>query len=153
MLIGRHYQNAYVTRDLDAARIKLKARADIRHESSFEGSIAIKTLSGDATMENKLAFLWIGDLQIELIQPIGGLVDFYREFLPADDRLAFHHSCMRVDDWEDFRAKVDTQPYPLVFEGSSGPLRFLYLDAREDLGHYLEYTNMPDIMWEGMGGR
>ena len=152
MLIGRHYQNAYVTRNLDAARSALKARADIRHEAEFEGSIALKTPTGEATMETKLAFLWIGNLQIELIQPLGGLVDFYRDALPADDRLAFHHSCMRVDDWDDFRAKVDQQPYPLVFEGEAGPLRFLYLDARRDLGHYLEYTNMPDVVWQGMGG-
>lgn len=153
MLIGRHYQNAYVTRDLGAACAALRARADIRQESSFEGSSALKTPSGEAMMEIKLAFLWIGDLQIELIEPVSGHIDFYRDALPADGHLAFHHSCMRVDDWSDFRAKVDLQPYPLVFEGESGPLKFLYLDARRDLGHYLEYTSMPDAIWQGMGGR
>jgi hypothetical protein len=153
MLIGRHYQNAYVTRDLDAAMASVKARAEVRHESMFEGSTTLQTASGEAAMENRLAFLWIGDLQIELIQPVGGLVDFYRDVLPAGGGIAFHHICMRVDDWDGFRARVDRQPYPLVFEGKSGPLRFLYLDARRDFGHYLEYTNMPDAMWQGMGGR
>ena len=153
MLLGRHYQNAYVTRDLNAARDSLKARAEIRLEAGYEGPAALKTPSGPAVMELKLAFLWVGDLQMELIEPVGGQVDFYRDFLPDDASLRFHHACMRVDDWEDFRAKVDAQPYPLVFEGEAGPLKFLYLDARRDLGHYLEYTHMPDAVWEGMGGR
>lgn len=153
MLIGRHYQNAYVTRDLDTAQAAIKARGTIRHQSGFEGSTALRTPTGEAVMQTKLAFLWIGDLQIELIEPVGGKVDFYRDMLPAGSGLRFHHMCMRVDDWDDFRSKVETQPYPLLFEGASGPLRFLYLDARHDLGHYLEYTCMPDAMWAGMGGR
>jgi hypothetical protein len=153
MLIGRHYQNAYVTPDLAAAVSMLKDRADIRHESMFEGGIPIKTASGDAVMEIRIALLWVGDLQLELIQPVGGQVQCYKDFLPAKGHMAFHHACMRVDDWEDFRAGVDRQPYPVVFEGEAGALKFLYLDARGDLGHYLEYTHMPDMMWDGMGGR
>lgn len=153
MLIGRHYQNAYVTHDLDAARTAIRAHADIRLESEYEGKTPIRTSAGDTFMECRLAFIWIGDMQVELIQPLGGFVDFYREALPTDSLLAFHHSCMRVDDWDDLRGKLDQQPYPLVFEGEAGPLKFLYLDARGDLGHYLEYTHMPDAVWEASGGR
>jgi hypothetical protein len=60
---------------------------------------------------------------------------------------------MRVDNWDDFRARVDEQPYPVVLEGGSDALRFLYLDAREFLGHYLEYTWMTDQRWSQVGGR
>ncbi|WP_395332687.1 hypothetical protein WBP06_05615 [Novosphingobium sp. BL-8H] len=27
-------------------------------------------------------------------------------------------------------------------------LKFLYLDARKVFGHYIEYTWMPDAMWQ-----
>jgi hypothetical protein len=66
--------------------------------------------------------------------------------------LRFHHICMRVPDWEPLRAQVNQQPYPVVLEGGSELLRFLYLDARAFLGHYIEYTWMTDESWTQMGG-
>jgi hypothetical protein len=57
---------------------------------------------------------------------------------------------MRVPDWAEFRASVDKQDLPLVFERDlgAGELKFLYLDGREQFGHYLEYTWMSDAAWE-----
>jgi hypothetical protein len=41
-----------------------------------------------------------------------------------------------------------------VFEGASGEeLKFLYLDARELLGHYLEYTWLTETRWTQIGGQ
>jgi hypothetical protein len=77
----------------------------------------------------------------------------YLDQLPADDSLRFHHVCMRVDDWKGFRARVDRQPYPVAIEGGNDALRFLYLDAREFLGHYLEYVCMTPERWSQVGGR
>jgi hypothetical protein len=57
-----------------------------------------------------------------------------------------------VDDWDEFRARVDAQPYPVVLEGGNEFLRFLYLDARDFLGHYLEYVWTTDERWVQMGG-
>jgi len=37
-------------------------------------------------------------------------------------------------------------------ERNTGDLKFLYLDARETLGHYLEYVWMTDEMWARTGG-
>ena len=153
MLEGRHYQNAYVTRDLDKGVERLRAQADIRTFFTYEGSAEIATPAGRGLCTTRLAFLWVDDLQIELIQPVSGLVDIYSEALPADDGLKFHHICMRVDDWDDFRARVDRQPFPVVIEGGDAALRFLYLDARSELGHYLEYTWMTDERWAQFGGR
>lgn len=153
MIEGRHFQNAYVTRDAATAMEALKANMDVRLESSIQMPIEVWTPSGGGTMDCKLGFLWVEDLQIELIEPVSGPVDLYRDALPAGDGLAFHHACMRVDDWADFRARVDRQPLPVVLEGGSGPLNFLYLDARSTIGHYLEYISMPDAVWAGMGGR
>jgi hypothetical protein len=37
-------------------------------------------------------------------------------------------------------------------EGASG-LKFLFLDTRDLLGHYLEHTRMIDDSWARLGGR
>jgi len=60
---------------------------------------------------------------------------------------------MRIDDWDDFRARVDRQPYPIAIERVDAALKFLYLDARKFLGHYLEYVWMTDERWAQVGGR
>lgn len=153
MIEGKHYQNAYITRDIEKALESFKTRAGVQDAKSFEVTVEVNTPAGHGMATNKLAFIWIDDLQYELIQPVSGLVDVYKDALPADDALLFHHVCMRVDDWDAFRAKVETQRYPVVLEGGGDQLRFLYLDARDFLGHYLEYTWMTPERWAQLGGR
>jgi hypothetical protein len=153
MLEGKHYQNAYVTRNIEKAIDAFKGRADIRKLIRYEGTTEVTTPAGRGTQTNKLAFIWVGDLQYELIEPVGGDVALYRDALPADDSPLFHHICMRVDDWKSFRARVDKQSLPVVLEGGNDALRFLYLDARKFVGHYLEYTCMDSERWAQLGGR
>jgi hypothetical protein len=153
MLEGKHFQNAYVTRDIDSAIELFRSRADIRKLLQFEAETDVMTPDGPRKCTNKLAFIWIGDFQYELIQPGAGTLTMYRDALPADDSLSFHHVCMRVDNWEDFRARVDRQPLPVAIEGGNALLRYLYLDAREFLGHYLEYVWMTPERWGQVGGR
>jgi Glyoxalase/Bleomycin resistance protein/Dioxygenase superfamily len=152
MLEGHHFQNAYVTRDIDKWTKTFSERAKIDRVLTHESSISVTTANGPATLATKLALIWVGALQYELIQPLSGDVPLYNEALPQGDGLQFHHICMRVPNWEEFRARVDQQPYPVVLEGSFDTLRFLYLDARPFLGHYLEYSWMTDDRWTQMGG-
>lgn len=152
MLEGRHYQNAYVTRDIDKAIKRFEARADVRTLIQFDNTTEVITPDGPRTLTSRLAFIWVGNLQYELIQPVSGAGDLYRAALREDDALGFHHICMRVDDWDGFRARVDQQSLPIVLEGGGDALKFLYLDAREFLGHYLEYTWMTDERWAQVGG-
>lgn len=152
MLEGHHFQNAYVTRDVDKGIDAFRQRGSIRHLLTYEGAVDVTTPDGPATATNKIALIWVGDLQYELIQPISGAVRLYQEGLPEGDGLRFHHACMRVPDWQAFRARVADQPYPVALEGGSDALRFLYLDARPLLGHFLEYTWMTDERWTQMGG-
>jgi hypothetical protein len=153
MIEGYHYQNAYVTRNIDKWVETFGVRAKVDKLLRYEGTFPVVTPEGPATQTNKLAFIWVGDLQYELIEPAGGTVTLYRDALPAGDGLQFHHICMRVDNWDDFRRRVDKQSYPVALEGGGDALKFLYLDAREFLGHYLEYTWMTDERWTQMGGR
>jgi hypothetical protein len=153
MLEGRHYQNAYVTRDIDKAVESFRARAGVSEARVFEASVEVQTPAGRGLAVSKLSFIWINNLQYELIQPVSGLVGIYRDALPADDALKFHHICMRVDNWQEFRARVGHQPFPVVLEGGSEHLRFLYLDTRDFIGHYLEYVWMTPERWSQLGGR
>ena len=153
MIEGRTFQNAYLTRNIRDAIKLFEARANIRKLLQFEATAEVMTPSGPGSFTNKLAFIWIEDFQYELIEPVSGSTRLYLDQLPADDSLQFHHVCMRVDDWQSFRARVDRQPFPVAIEGGNDALRFLYLDAREFLGHYLEYVWMTPERWLQVGGR
>jgi hypothetical protein len=153
MLEGQHYQNGYITRDIGKAIAQFRGRAGVENIVSFEVPFEVTTPKGRGTAVSKLAFIWINNLQYELIQPVSGLVDIYSDALPADDSIRFHHICMRVPEWNDFRARVDQLGYPVVFEGGGDALKFLYLDARDFLGHYLEYVWMTPERWTQIGGR
>jgi len=152
MLEGRHYQNAYITRDIAKAIDLFHTHTDVKDASHFDASVEVTTPTGRGVATMKLSFIWINDLQYELIEPVSGLVDLYRDALPEDDRMLFHHTCMRVDDWDVFRENVNRRGAPVVLEGGDDQLRFLFLDAREFLGHYLEYTWMVPERWTQLGG-
>ena len=154
MLEGHHYQNAYVTRNLEKAVAEFTARASVRSAMQFEASTEVLTGQGRASQTLKMAFIWVGDLQYEFIEPVTEAVPIFSTWLPDGDVPRFHHSCARVDDWDNFRRRVDEQPYPVVFEGAGREgLKFIYLDARELLGHYLEFCWMTPTRWAQIGGR
>ena len=152
MFEGYHYQNGYITRNIDKAIEQFRQRgAD--QVTSIEVPVELTTPKGKGIAVSKLAFIWIDNLQYELIQPVSGLVDVYTDELPDGDSVKFHHICMRVDDWDDFRSRVAEKGYPVVLEGGSDQLKFLYLDARDVVGHYLEYVWMTPERWTQLGGK
>ena len=155
MLTGQHYQNAYVTRNVDKAVADFKQHADIRTLYEIEVPVQVWTPQGEGTGVQKLAFVWVGDLNFELIEPKeGDVLAIYRDALRDDDRLQFHHVCQRVDDWDALMARIPDQPFPVVLKGGTpSMLQFVYLDARAWLGHYIEYVWMVPERWAAMGGR
>ena len=152
MLEGQHYQNAYITRDIEKAVESFRTRSGVKNVIRFEGPVELTTPKGRGTAVSKLAFIWIDDLQYEIIQPVSGLVDIYKDELPDDDRLKFHHICMRVPEWDNFRARVDQKGYRVVLEGGGDMLKYIYIDTRDFVGHYLEYVWMTPERWTALGG-
>jgi hypothetical protein len=152
---GRHYQNAYVTRNVDKAVAGFKQYADLRALMEIEVAVQMWTPRGEGRGVQKLAFAWVGDLNYELIEPKeGDALAIYRDALPTDDRLVFHHVCHLVDDFDALMARVEKQPFPVVLKGGSpGMLEFVYVDTRRWLGHYTEYVWMGPERWAAMGGR
>jgi hypothetical protein len=152
MFLQHHYQNAYITRDLDQGLADFKSQYGFDRFKQIEVTqqMTVRGKRGEATV--KLALGWIGDLQYELIQPVSGLVDVYTDDLRGKYPLEFHHVCMRVEDnWSEFRAGLDRDKRPVVMEGGTpGHLQFVYVDARDTLGHYLEYCWMTPERWTAM---
>jgi hypothetical protein len=138
---------------MDKAIDDFKRRLGATDVMSFEAPVPVRTAKGEGVNVLKTAFIWVGNLQYELIEPVSGLTDIYTEELPQDGRIKFHHICMRIDDWPDFRARVEAAGHPVVLEGGGDFVKFLYLDARDTLGHYLEYVWIAPEQWAAMGGR
>lgn len=154
MLTGRHYQNAYICDDIDAAIAQFAARADIGNVTPFDVEQMLWSPGGIKRVASRLAFIWIAGIQYELIQVVADDTGIYGNFRSNGGLLHFHHVCMRVPEWEPFRAAVDQQDLPVVLERAvdGDPLKFLYLDGRGFCGHYLEYVWMTDERWLQLGG-
>jgi len=152
MLEGWHYQNAYVCDDIEAAIEMFRKRASIGDIRIIDVSQPVSTPQGTRTVATRLAFIWIDDLQYELIQVVNDETGIYANARPNGGPLRFHHVCMRVDDWDAFRARVARQDLPVVMERAieGDALKFLYLDAREFCGHYLEYVWTTNERWAAM---
>ncbi len=150
---GWHYQNAYVCDDIEAAIEHFRIHTSISEVAVHDIDQMIETPLGPKRVASRLAFIWIGDLQYELIQVIVDETGIYANCQSNGGLMRFHHICMKVDDWGSFRAKVDAQDLPVVMErGDDAQLKYLYLDARATLGHYLEYLWTTDERWAFMRG-
>jgi hypothetical protein len=60
VLEGRHYQNAYVTRNLGKAVAAFTATADVRSSVTLEAATEVLAPTGRRTQTLKMAFIWIG---------------------------------------------------------------------------------------------
>lgn len=155
MITGHHYQNAYICSDIESAIAEFATRADIGLVTPFSVEQQLWTPEGIKRVATRLAFIWIGDLQFELIEVVEDESGLYSNYQDNGGALHFHHICMRVPEWEPFRAAVAKQDLPVVLERAHDGdlLKFLYLDGRSFCGHYLEYCWMTDERWAQLGGK
>lgn len=134
---ARHFQNAYTTRDIDAAARMFAGRHGVK---SFHFMRDIP-FGPDAT--TTLALAWAGDVMIELIQPTGG-DNLYTSWLPQEGQLLrFHHLGHLISDdaeWQRVSERGALSGLPIALQGNSYGVNYLYLDARHELGHFLEYV-------------
>lgn len=143
------FQVAYVTDDIDAAVAIAGPRFGIER-FQINREVPIATGSGTALASFALAF--IGETQIELIQPAGGPDAVYRDGIKTSGGgLTLHHlGCLITDQqrWLDTVAAAHASGLPIPVEGAFGDLmHYLYVDHRDTLGHHLEY------MWQTPAGR
>lgn len=150
MLVGQHYQNGYICDDIEAALAVFKARGLTKDPMIIPVDQSVDTPDGPKRQKSRIAMFSHGGVQYELIEVELDETGVYANAPANGGAMRFHHTCQRVPDWAAFRAAVDAQDLPIVFERDSGPgkLSFAYLDGRAAFGHYLEYTYMPDAMWD-----
>ncbi|TGD73566.1 hypothetical protein E4634_11105 [Mangrovimicrobium sediminis] len=152
MTFRNHYQNAYVTRDIEAAMALAQQRYGIDSFIQFDVDMDMLTPDGPRRSISKAALGWSGGFNFELIEPVGGELDIYSAYLPPDNSLRLHHVCMRTFDWDATLADIAANGWPIAFEGHMEGLKFVYVDARETFGHYLEYLYAEPEMWRMIGG-
>src|SRR4029450_267598 len=100
-----HYQNAYVTADIDAAVALMVDRFGapepvLRRDAAQH----FVTPHGAGEGRVRLAFIHVGRLQYELIQPVSGNVALFADAVIPQQPLRLHHVAMRPDDIDAVRA-------------------------------------------------
>ena len=154
MRLRGHYQNAYVTHDLQKAMDMLSSRFGLKDFITFDPEMIVKTQAGDQPQRVAVAAAWAGGLQYELIQPVSGFLEPFLEYLPRDESDAtprLHHVSLRRESTAEIEAEIAAMDLPLVCQGGIPDLQFTYLDARPYLGHYLEYVWASEAGWNMVG--
>ena len=133
-------QVAIVVKDIDKTR---KAWAEILGVDAPVVSVAESHPSrptryhGDLTdAEAKLAFLDMVNLQIELIQPLGGK-STWQEFLDKNGE-GIHHIAFSVKDINGMEKKFEMKGMPTIQNGGWDGGAYSYIDAGQSLGCILE---------------
>ena len=144
-------QIAYVTNNLDRAKALFQADYGVRRwldlgAAAGRTSIVIQARDG-ARIEIRAAIAYVGATQFELIQPVDDPDGLYTDVLRGERAFAIrlHHLGFRQDGAPAVRAlearlKI-THAIPLATESELTPV--VYADARDQLGHYLEYFSLP----------
>ena len=137
------FQVCYVTNDLGAGMRQL---ATVHGVERFRIKRDMHSLPGMPAMMLHQAHVFLGDTQVELIQPAGGDDAVYRDFCRADGSLRLHHFGTWVDDravYERLRGHCSHAGVPIAFEIALPDVGgAIYADLRASLGHYLEYIHL-----------
>lgn len=140
-----YYQFAYVTNDID------RAMEEVARAQGLGGFMQMRDNAFPTGPERQavchFALAYKGDLQFELIQPLAEDVGVYSQVLPGEGYgLVFHHLGRHFGARADFDAALvqarSKWPIPIGHDTLGGV--YAYADARQDLGHYLEFFCFPE---------
>lgn len=133
-LLDGLYHLGFVTCDLEAAQERLACRYGIKR-------FRVKREPG----YKSTAHAYAGNMMIEITQPEWKASPVYLEAMPTSGIVELHHLGHLVPDlerWAEIEAIVQHQGWETPSRGAAmdGHLRYLFVDARCDLGYYLEYV-------------
>lgn len=164
-LFRNFLQFGYVTDDIDAAAAYLESTAGAgKCLKSYGSSLGGGRLPAEgaprsafAVVDGVLADEWTIDValvnagatNLEVIRPVGGAVDLYRNAIRPGAPATLHHVGFTVDDFDEASAVVAASGRSWAQYGDSGEIRFGYLDLRAELGHYVEVMELgqPTARW------
>ena len=133
-------QVAIVVKDIDKARnawaqlLGAEAPGVSVAESHFSRPTLYKGSPSDA--KAKLAFFSMDNIQIELIQPLGGK-STWQDYLDTYGE-GIHHIAFEVKDIDGIEKRFELQGNPTVQRGGWDGGAYSYIDASKDLGCMLE---------------
>jgi methylmalonyl-CoA/ethylmalonyl-CoA epimerase len=92
-----------------------------------------------APISMKTALAQAGDIQIELIEPLGDFPNIYRDIVPVG-KTGFHHICFWTQDIDADIRNYCNRGFEIASSGQVGPegAKFAYLDTSQTLGHMTE---------------
>jgi glyoxalase/bleomycin resistance protein/dioxygenase superfamily protein len=148
--IAHFDQLGYVVPDIDAAMQHwlevlgvgpFFLMRDVAIEGAYEGDTP-------ATVGMTVAFSYVGDVQIELIQPPGDTPSPYRTFAQSHGGDGLHHICRFTDHYHDDLAAIRAAQAPMrIYEATAGPMHLAYIEGNRPGGAVLELLNAP-FMWD-----
>jgi hypothetical protein len=136
------YQVAYVTSDFDRALAQFGVTHRVGSFMELRGMHYATGPGREAICDVALAY--VGATEIEVIHPISGDVQVYRDYLPRDGTFAvrFHHLSRLFETKEELEQELAgfrLQGRAVPVDGSApGTARYFYADFRPELGHYVE---------------
>lgn len=153
-------QVAWVTPHLDRSLEQFRDLYKVPEFLVIESAFPAVVFGETGEMKLRTALANVDNMQLELIEPVGGGVDWiYREVLPSDGSHAnvMHHVCVKVtgtrDDWNSYVEELGKRS-KIAYTGDIGPqTQFIYTDERRVLGHYLEHTWFSEESEKRMAGR
>lgn len=157
-VFGPIRQVAYVVEDIDTAitawhsQLGLSPFAVVRECKPLQGSRYKGELSGEIILN--LAFAYIGDIQLELIEQVNNTPSMYREALQRGDR-SVHHYGVCVEDFETTYQHAVTHGFtPIVNAGSPDFAQMAYVESARIPGLVLEIIEWNDFTrpyFDGIG--
>jgi hypothetical protein len=153
MFFENQYQIAYVTADFKLATSILCDQFGVKEFKGLEGDKVVEnrvwTPEGEADIGMRAAIAQVGSLTLEVLEPVSGATGIFTQMLTPGQPLRVHHIGMRCEDIDAVRAEHERHGRQVVMAGSFKTARFMYVDARATLGHYLEYASAPPEYWQG----
>jgi len=140
-------QIAYVTDDIDIACEYFESTlGTVRCDKSYKTS-----LGGIVYVDDKPAEEWVIDValvnagatNLEIIKPVSGAVDLYRDAIRPGVPATFHHLGCKVDDFDEAERVIKAAGKSWKQHGDMrGAIRFGYVDMTAELGHYVEVMEL-----------
>ena len=145
---NKPFQNAWVVDDIEAAAMQWVSDTGVGpfFMAEYSAEILTNTLYRGTPTEitMKTALAQAGDVQIELIQPVGSQPNIYRDTVPVG-QTRFHHMCCWSDDLNADISHYKAAGFEVASQGEviSGP-RFAYIDCHEKLGCMIELMEVNE---------
>ena len=136
-------QKAWIVTDIEEAAKKWSAALNIgpfyiaEYSPAVFGDIEYRGKPGKLHMKTAIAYA--GDIQIELVEPVGVYPCAYFDTVEAGS-IGFHHLCYWTEDIDADLAHYQQQGFTIANLGQmagNGP-RFAYIDASHTLGFMIE---------------